>query len=265
MSTVAVNCPIDLLAACLADFGAAELERGTGSMRMSLPVPLSDGRQPVFVLDVTAMGTGATAREAVPSLLPSSCPDRHINPDGSLCLFWRAVDDIEITGPDTARDWMETLVRFLQLQFRAARLRRWPDGRGRAHSFAVIHQYRAEAAAARLGEPFATDILEGRLTISRKGGSAEGTAIRVLKDGRRIFSVWERSRRVVNLRQPCLCPAGVRRPPIVLKSCEDHATAAADLAMEMNEMVIAEKRFWKSVQGSPCCGTMDECPLAKAS
>jgi len=265
VSDLELNDPIGLVAACLPDFGATELDRGKGSTRISLPVPLSDGRQPVFVLDVTVAGAAATAREAVPTLLPSSCPDRHINGNGSFCLFWRAVDDIEITGPDTARAWLETLVRFLQLQFRAARLRCWPDGRGRAHSFAVIHQNRAEAAAARLGEPFATDILEGRLTIIRKGGSAEGTAIRVLRDGRRLFSVWERSRRVVNQRQPCLCPAGARRRPIVLKSCGDHATAAADLAMEMNEMVIAEKRFWKSAQGSPCCGTMDDCPLARAA
>jgi hypothetical protein len=265
VSKVALNDPIGLVAACLPYFGATELDRGEGSIRISLPVPLSDGRQPVFVLEVTVTGAAAAVREAVPTLLPPFCPNRHINHNGSFCLFWRAVDNIEITGRDTAHDWLETLVRFLQLQFRAARLRRWPDGRGRAHSFAVIHQHRAEAAAARLGEPFATDILEGRLTISQKGGSGEGTAVRVLRDGRRVFSVWERSRRVVNQRQPCLCPAGARRRPIVLKSCGDHATAAADLAMEMNEMVIAEKRFWASIQGSPCCGTIDDCPLAKAS
>lgn len=64
MSTVALACPIDLIAACLADFGAAELERGTGSIRMSLPVPLTDGRQPVFVLDVTVTGAEeVTVRE----------------------------------------------------------------------------------------------------------------------------------------------------------------------------------------------------------
>lgn len=265
MIDVTANDPIGLLAACLPDFGATELDRGEARLRISMPVPLSDGRQPVFVLDVNVTGVAATAREAVPTHLPSFCPDRHINPNGSFCLFWRAVDDIEITRPDTARDWMETLVRFLQLQFRATRLRRWPDGRERAHSFAVIHQDRAEAAAARLGEPFSSDMLEGRLSVSRKGGSAEGTAIRVLTDGRRLFSVWERSRRVVNQRRPCMCSAGARRRPAVLKSCADHAAAAADLAMEMNEMVIAEKRFWKSVEGLPCCGTMDDCPLANAS
>ncbi|MES1975595.1 MAG: E2 domain-associated cysteine-rich protein [Pseudomonadota bacterium] len=265
MSEVTTNDPIGLIAACLPDFGATELDRESGSLRISLPVPLSDGRQPVFVLDVAVTGASVSAREAVPTHLPSYCPDRHINGDGSFCLFWRAVDDIEIDAPEAARAWLETLVRFLQLQFRAARLRRWPDRHGRAHGWAAIHQHRAEVAAARLGEPFVTDIAEGRLTTSRKSGSAEGTAIRVLKDGRRLFSVWERSRRAVNQRRPCLCPAGSGRRPVVLKSCGDHAAAAADLALAMNEMVIAEARFWKSAMGAPCCGTIDGCPLAKAS
>jgi hypothetical protein len=265
MTDVATNEPLALIAALLPDFGATELERVERRIRISLPIPLSDGRQPVFILDVNVIGSAATASEAVPTHLPGSCPDRHINPNGSFCLFWRAVDGIEINGPDNARDWLETLVRFLQLQFRAARLRRWPDGKGRAHGLAVIHQNRAEVAAMQLGEPYVTDMLEGRLTVSRKGGSAEGTAIRVLKDGRRLFSVWERSRRVVSLRQRCLCPAGARPRPIVLRSCGDHAIAAADLAMELSEMVVAERHFWKSVRGAPCCGTMSGCPLAKAS
>lgn len=264
MSTLATNDPIDLIASCLPDFGATELDRGNESIRVSLPVPLSDGRQPVFVLDVAFSGASASAREAVPRHLPSYCPDRHINDNGSFCLFWRAVDDIKIDGPAAARAWLETLTRFLQLQVRAARLRCWPDGHGRAHGAAAIHQHRAEAAAARLGDPIASDMAEGRLTVSRKGGGAEGVAIRVMKNGQRLFSVWERSRRAVNQRGPCLCTVGFGRRSVVLKSCADHASAAAELALELNEMVIAEERFWKSAMGSPCCGTIDGCPLAKA-
>jgi hypothetical protein len=90
MSTLATNDPVDLIASCLPDFGATELDRGNESIRVSLPVPLSDGRQPVFVLDVSFSGASASAREAVPRHLPSYCPDRHINDNGSFCLFWRA-------------------------------------------------------------------------------------------------------------------------------------------------------------------------------
>jgi hypothetical protein len=43
---------------------------------------------------------------------------------------------------------------------------------GRAHGAAAIHQHRAEAAAARLGDPIASDMAEGR-TVSRRGGGAK--------------------------------------------------------------------------------------------
>lgn len=265
MTVVVLVDPILLLADRLTEFGATELLRETGMIRVSIPVPLSDGRQPVFILDLSISGTSASVRETTPSHLPAFCPDRHINEDGSFCLYWRAVDGIEVDCEEAARAWLETLVRFLQLQFRAARQRRWPDGKARAHGFAVVHQHRAEAAAARLGEPFATDMAEGALTVVRKAGSAEGTALRVTNGRKRLFAVWERSRRAVNQRGPCLCPAGSGTRPIVLKSCGDHALAAADLAMELNAMAVAEKRFWQAVKGSPCCGSMDNCPLAETS
>jgi hypothetical protein len=263
VTVVATTNPVTLLADRLAEFGATELLRETSTIRVSIPVPLSDGRQPVFILDLSVSGTAASAREITPTHLPAFCPDRHINDDGSFCLYWRAVDGIEIDCTEAARAWLETLVRFLQLQFRAARLRRWPDGRARAHGSAVVHQHRAEAAAARLGEPFTKDMAEGALTVVRKAGSAEGTALRVMKGRRRLFAVWERSRRAVNQRGPCLCPAGSGIRPRVLKSCGNHSLAAADLAMELNAMALAEKRFWKAAKGSPCCGSMDSCPLAE--
>ncbi|WP_352857672.1 E2 domain-containing protein [Mesorhizobium sp. M1163] len=39
-----------------------------------------------------------------PTLLPAFCPERHINADGSFCLYWRAVDDIQSRcgGDETA-------------------------------------------------------------------------------------------------------------------------------------------------------------------
>lgn len=265
MTTVATADSIDLLAGRLTEFGATELMRETGMIRVSIPIPLSDGRQPVFILDLSVSGRSAAARETKPTHLPAFCPDRHINDDGSFCLYWRAIDGIELDCPEAARAWLETLVRFLQLQFRAARLRRWPDRKARAHGSAVVHQNRAEAAAARLGEPFATDMAEGALTVIRKTGSAEGTALRIMNGRKRLFAVWERSRRAVNQRGRCLCSAGSGTRPSVLKSCGDHALAAVDLAMELNAMAVAEKRFWKAMKGSPCCGSMDNCPLAKAS
>ncbi|MCB8884014.1 hypothetical protein ACELLULO517_27510 [Acidisoma cellulosilytica] len=257
---------IDTLAACLPALGATELGRGSGGeLDVALPVTLSDGRCPVYHLRVSAAGASASASEVTPTLLPTFCPERHINVDGSFCLYWRPIDDIVIDGPSSAMIWWETLVRFLQLQTRAARRRHWPDGHGRAHGAAAIHQFRAERAAERLGDPLFTDMRDGRLSVVMHGSGAEGPGIRVLRDGQRVFATWLRSRRVVNLRRPCLCTAGQKPRPRVIRSCGDHAAAAARLALELHKMAEQERDFWKDFEGHPCCGTMDDCPLAQKS
>ncbi len=258
--------PLDLLAACLPALGATELGRGPGQeLIIALPVTLSDGRRPVYQIHVSVTGTSASAKEVTPTLLPAFCPERHINADGSFCLYWRAVDDIVVDDPDAALAWWETLVRFLQLQARAARRRRWPEGQGRAHGAAALHQYRAEKAAERLGDPIATDMQEGRLSFVVRGSGAEGPGIRVMRDGDRVYAVWLRSRRVVNQRRPCLCSEGSRPRPQTLRSCSDHAEAAATLALELHSMAEQERRFWDVFAGYKCCGTMDDCPLAKTT
>lgn len=263
MSGIAAS-SIDTLAACLPALGATEVGRGPGDkLDVALPVTLSDGRCPVYYIRIFVAGVSASAREVTPTLLPAFCPERHINVDGSFCLYWRAIDDIVIDGPDSALAWWETLVRFLQLQTRAARRRHWPDGRGRAHGAAAIHQFRAEQAAERLGDQLFTDMQDGRLSVAVRGSGAEGPAIRVLRDGQRIYATWLHSRRMVNLRRPCVCAAGREPRPPVIRSCGDHAAAATTLALELHSMAEQERRFWKDFEGHPCCGTMNDCPLAQ--
>lgn len=253
---------LELLAGCLSAFGAVEIGRSASELRVSLPVPLSDGRSPVYRLTILVTGQSVSARETTPTLLLAFCPERHINHDGSFCLYWRAVDEIVVDSLEAARDWWETLLRFLQFQSRAARLRRWPDRRARAHGVAAIHQLRAELAAERLGEPYVSDLAAGRLSVTATGrGTRSG--IQLLRDGHRQYSVWVQPRRVVNLRRRCVCPAGSARRPAILRSCNDHADAAARLALALHEMGEQERRFWAAVKASPCCGTMDGCPLAQ--
>jgi hypothetical protein len=48
----------------------------------------------------------------------------------------------------------------------------------------------------------------------------------------------------------------------VLRSCGNHAKAAADLAIAIYEQEKAEKAFWEAMSGKPCCRTMKYCPLA---
>ncbi|RIV78608.1 E2 domain-associated cysteine-rich protein [Pelagerythrobacter aerophilus] len=255
---------LDIIASCAAEFGAVEIARTRLELKVQLPVPLADGRSHSYRLVIAIFRGVATAQEEKPHLLPEFCPARHINRDGSFCLFWRAVDDIVIDNVSAARMWWETLIRFLQQQVRAARLRHWPDAKGRAHGEkAAIHQLRAERAAGRLGAPFPEDLADGRLIVEVSNSSGHGPAVRLLHNGRRLYSVWRRDRRVVNQRQPCLCPKGAQRRPIVLKSCGDHGGAAADLALELQSMAEEERRFWNDFESTQCCGTMDGCPLAK--
>lgn len=252
-----------LVAEQMSDFGAAEIGRASGELKVTLPVPLADGRVSVYRLRISFIGAAAAVQETVPTLLPAFCPERHINRDGSFCLYWRAVDDIVIDRPDAARAWWETLVRFLQLQARAGRLRRWPDGQDRAHgASAAAHQLRAEMAAERLGAPFPTFLQDRALNVIVRGRGSQGPAVQVLRDGQRLFSVWIGSGRVVNQRRPCVCPAGTGRRPVVLSSCGTHGEAAATLALELHRMGEQEKRFWDVFRDSPCCGSMENCPLA---
>ncbi|MBX9647945.1 MAG: hypothetical protein K2X57_12920 [Xanthobacteraceae bacterium] len=257
---------IDTLAACLPALGATELGRTSeNELDIALPVTHSDGHCPIYHLRISITGASASVKELALKLLPTFCPERHINADGSFCLFWRAVDDIAIDGPHSALEWWETLARFLQHQTRAARLRRWPDGQARAHGAAAIHQLRAERAAERLDDRLTTDIQYGRISAALHGSGAEGPAIRVLLDGKRIYSTWLRSKRVVNLRGPCICPAGKGQRPRAIRSCGEHAAAAATLALELHSMTVQERRFWAAFEGHLCCGTMNDCPLAQTS
>ncbi|MBD8548270.1 hypothetical protein IFT82_16205 [Sphingomonas sp. CFBP 8760] len=86
--------------------------------------------------------------EAVPgSLLPRSCPERHVNSDGSFCLglepFGCTVDQVD--------DFWAKLRSYLLCQQFADVRGLWPTGRWLSHGEAAHHQLAAEAAAERAG------------------------------------------------------------------------------------------------------------------
>lgn len=257
--------PLALLSALAPEFGAQVADIGRHWLMLEVAVPMPDGVEWHFSIRAEAYGPIVGAREESPRLLPPSCPERHINPDGSFCLGWDEVDRIEVDSEERAFEWWARLVNFLRLQVRAARLHRWPSRRAWAHGDAARHQHAAMLAAAKLG-PWMTEALDaGQVAVSECTGGSNGPALRVTITGRRLFDVWCRHRRVVNMRGPCVCllPRGARRK--VFKSCADHASAAADLALSLQSWRAAEQRFWASMADAPCCGTMDDCPLAKAA
>jgi hypothetical protein len=225
------------------------------------PVNASGAPATRFFIKVTDTGDRIVAKEANIEHLPSFCPERHINFDGTFCLFWSEAEPHEITDTEAARRWWGKLLIFLLRQRTAAALRRWPGkGEARAHgSDAARHQTVAEASATRLGGAFETALKEGRLTTFRRrlGGHDR---LHLLVDMRRLLTVDMASGRVMTLRQTCKCDRGRGLPML---ACSDHAQVFADLATALEGWRLAEAKFFDSFKGSSlkCCGTMDECPL----
>lgn len=252
---------IALVEALAPTYGASIKVTASDRLEFSLPVPLPDRRDPLYAIVAETRGTMMTAREVMPLRLPAFCPERHINGDATFCLGWTGADALEIQDEATAHGWWARLIKFLSLQERATRLRRWPDRQVWPHGAAAGHQLRAEQAAGRLGALFVNDLREGRLDVVRRGRGAEGAGLQVRRDGTRLFAVWEELRRPVNMRQRCLCPKGSAVPPSVLRGCGDHAADTVELAFALRDRERAEAAFWASLKGQPCCGTMDGCPL----
>jgi hypothetical protein len=230
-------------------------------MEVDVPVPLPDGTVSTYAITMQACGAMVEAREGAPARLPAFCPERHINIDGSFCLGWAEVDPLAVNNEQDAWNWWARLVKFLLLQERAARRRRWPGGPAWAHGDAAAEQLRAERAAARLGDPFVDDLARNRLTIARQGSSSNGPALRVCRDGVWLFSIWETAKRPVNLRRRCVCKTGEGRPSTVLRNCGTHSQDAVELALSLRDREREEVKFWKALAGRMCCGTMDGCPL----
>lgn len=230
-------------------------------MRFCLPIVRADRRENVYEISARSTLNTVSARETVPLRLPAFCPDRHINYDATFCMGWRGAESLDVVDQASAQRWWETLVQFLRLQERAARLRRWPSARQWAHGDAAKYQQQAIIAAEQLGPDFSKDIEQGQIrAVYKKIGTHP--VLRVFRDTVWTYSVRLDQRKVINLRQRCVCPKGQERRPRVLRSCGVHAQAAADLAVALHEQALAEKAFWESMKSKPCCKTLEHCPLA---
>jgi hypothetical protein len=228
--------------------------------------PTVSGKPPTtYRIRIDAIGDNAVkAREDQPILLPSSCPERHINIDGSFCLYWAEAEPNAIVDVSSAGIWWGKLLVFLKRQQSAALRRQWP-GRteARAHGpEAARAQLVAERAASELGPGFRRLLHDLRFVPVRKkvGGDAR---LRLMLDGKRLISVRVRGQRVMTKRARCKCDAAERlRLPI--NGCGSHETALRDLTVALNRWKIEEDRFFREyiAAGAKCCGTMDDCPLA---
>lgn len=245
------------------EFGARaeklEAERGI----FALPLTLPDGSVKHYKLEVVATASGASVREETPRHLPGFCPQRHINADGTFCLFWAGAGRLQVSSEADARRWWETLWKFLGLQVRAQRKRRWPNNEEWAHGEAATHQSKAIEAAARLGGQFSLALAQSAISVEQKPKRrrSQGPTLQVLVNGCHAFSVWLNTGKVVNLKQRCFCGSSGLKRPSRLRSCQQHAQDAAELALELKRWQEAEEAFWAVFKGQNCCGTCDGCAL----
>ena len=219
-----------------------------GQAYISMPAAADDLR---IDLEITASSQFVIVQEATPgTLLPSFCPERHINEGGSFCVG-QGVDGM-VNSIDAARVWWGLLERYLKLQRVASRTRQWPPRQAMSHGSAADYHSMAVEHAAKLGivEDW-YQMLEGRpLWFSNN-------SVRLDKSGRRLASG----------RQPCPVGClGKRGKPILRRKCCNRDAVVGLIKAEANRR-NAEENYWGAFiqAGHKCCGTMDRCPLREAN
>lgn len=227
-----------------------------------LTVELLDGSSTVYHLDIYVFNDNeVSVKEVINDLLPSCCPERHINPGGTFCLGWEHDQDLRVTDHESALHWWSILHRFLELQTRARNRKIWP-GKEWAHGPAAQFQNKAETAAKALGGEWYLKLTKNKLIV--KLATATGLRGRVLRlyiEHKHICSVWLDLDMVANKRQRCLCkPIGKKRPKRI-RSCGDHANQIKELIINIYLQGLALQLFWEKFGNQECCNTMKNCPL----
>lgn len=181
--------PLAYVVACASDYGAVVSDVTQAQACLTLEVGNVDQKKTVFTLSVSEIGSLLSIRERVPEHIPSFCPERHINSDGTFCLGWSESGHDPISSSEDAHRWWSTILQFLRLQIRSERLKRWP-GQEWAHGDAALHQHRAEELCKSLGPNF-TDILHKKALKVRLVKTRDGRKlIRFEMNGQHLYSVW---------------------------------------------------------------------------
>lgn len=118
-----------------------KLYKKGGNLFVNFPVFYA-GDKYVFYLKVSQGSKGflEVREDRRSQRLPSFCPERHINFDGSFCLQYGKRDALRPeNGEDVSVLW-HLIYGFLELQVKAEVLGRWPSSREWAHGDAASHQ-----------------------------------------------------------------------------------------------------------------------------
>jgi hypothetical protein len=179
------------------------------------------------------------------ALLPSWCPERHINPDGSFCLGLQA--GVGIGDSDQAVGWWRKLELYLDCQEVAHKTGRWPAYAQLSHGSAGEIEIEAERIAASLNS------LSEYQQAVRYGTGPLADAMRLVK----------RDGLVMGSRSVCLCGyVGKHGRPLTRGVCRGTHRDRCLLMVELKRRRAVDE-YWNSFLGSECCGSMKECPLRR--
>lgn len=251
---------INLIAQAIPNFGGACVRVFDRSAILNLPIKLVDGRCINYKLLIKQNNEGVTVQEETQQHLPRFCPERHINSDGTFCLYYVGATCLKVVDEASANVWVETVYKYLKLQERARAQRKWPNNDTWAHGDAAYHQLRAQSAAAAISNKMASALAERRLRLKQKS-SNDRVILEVWIESIHIYSVWELDKRVIDKKQRCFCGRSGFRVPKRLRGCKDHAMRASELAFALRDWEKAEIQYWKALQDKSCCSTCDFCPL----
>lgn len=256
--------PLTLLCEVAPRFGAT-LDPSCTPAIARVPVFRSSGARYDFILQVEVREYVVTAREAAGGQLPSFCPDRHINSDGSFCLGWGPTSPSTVADPASAERWWIMVIRFLRLQVTADETRKWINGNNDwAHGDAAEHQARAEAAAEALGQRFKMDLQNGAFSVTREA-HRRGDRIALTRNGAPVARIiLGPPARLKDTTIVCPC-GGTDVAPIL--QCDDHAEHLATFTAELWHWQEKERAFARRLvrAGSRCCETLDRCVLRDAT
>lgn len=225
-----------------------------------------DGKVIPYQLRIKATpDSSVVVSEVTTQLLPICCPERHINPNGTFCLYWEDDIDLRITDIDKATLWWQILISFLLKQERAKKKREWPDQNAWAHGSAANFQRAALSALDQVNINLKDSVLTNSIKVTyHKTSKGNGSYYKVFRNGLVWYIVWEKFERIAILRQTCLCGSKSKKHyKSTLRNCSKklHHKKFVDFAINYYRWKIEEEKFWADFKGQPCCGTLNECPL----
>lgn len=240
--------PIDLLRRTVPDwFNLTEVSSKAMQGHAMVAVANGVGRTVADLRITDQSGKVTVSETVVGTAFPARCSERHIEWDGAFCIGYRA--GLAIHSVDQAVVWWGLLEQFLRLQRVASRTRHWPVRQAIAHGEAGPHHIRALEAAREVGlEEDYFQMLEGEPRWFAG----------------RFPKLAQASDRLLNGRLPC--PKGCTRKGKPILRCDCQKTEViCRLLREERLRRKKEQEFWKDERtlGATCCGTMDDCPLAK--